>query len=236
MTASTSSSVETIPFAERLRAATRDTHGSAEGTGFMSALLSGRLSPTAAASLSGQLFHVYGALERPWQRLSGDPVAGPFLDDRLLRLPALAADLDYLLGASWRTQIDPLPVTAEYTQRITELARTWPAGYVAHHYTRYLGDLSGGQVIGRRMAELLGEPERGTRFYRFAEIPQPKRFKDEYRRLLDAAPWDADESDRVIDEVRVAYDLNTRLLRDLATKAGLDVDLTGLDATAGTAS
>ena len=85
-------------------------------------------------------------------------------------------------------------------------ARTWPAGYVAHHYTRYLGDLSGGQVIGRRMAELLGEPERGTAFYRFAEIQQPKRFKDEYRRLLDAAPWDDDESGRVIDEVRVAYD------------------------------
>ena len=41
-------------------------------------------------------------------------------------------------------------------------------------------------------------------------------FKEVYREQLDAAPWDAAEQERVIDEVLLAYRFNTELFEDLA--------------------
>ena len=59
----------------------------------------------------------------------------------------------------------PPPPTA-YRARLLEQAAEWAALLVAHHYTRYLGDLSGGQAIGRildRTFELDGARHRVLR-------------------------------------------------------------------------
>jgi heme oxygenase len=94
---------------------------------------------------------------------------------------------------------------------------TWPGGFVAHHYTRYLGDLSGGLFIGKLMARQFGFETNGIGFYLFDEIADPAAFKDVYREQLDAVAWDAAERERVIDEVLAAYQFNTDLFVDLAT-------------------
>ena len=100
--------------------------------------------------------------------------------------------------------------------RLHEVAG-WPGGFVAHHYTRYLGDLSGGQHIGRVVARHYGlTPDHGGRFSRFESISDPSAFKDAYRRSLDAAPWDHDERQEVVEEIRTAYRLNTAVFDDLA--------------------
>jgi heme oxygenase len=94
------------------------------------------------------------------------------------------------------------------------VAFTWPAGFVAHHYTRYLGDLSGGQLMRRALRREYGLDGPGTRFYEFPGV-DPRTFKQHYRHLLDTAPWDAVEQDRFLDEVSLAYRLNTAILDDL---------------------
>jgi len=94
---------------------------------------------------------------------------------------------------------------------------TWPGGFVAHHYTRYLGDLSGGLFIGKLMARQFGFETNGIGFYLFDQIADPAAFKDVYREQLDAVAWDAEERERVIDEVLAAYQFNTDLFVDLAT-------------------
>ena len=38
-------------------------------------------------------------------------------------------------------------------------------------------------------------------------------FKDEYRARVDAAPWDEDEQSRIVDEIKLAFRLNTRDVR-----------------------
>src|SRR3546814_9337213 len=78
-----------------------------------------------------------------------DPVASVFITDRLTRLPALEADLEFLIGPDWRERIHPLPTTERYVDRIRTVGTEWAGGFVAPHYTRYLGDLSAGQFIGR---------------------------------------------------------------------------------------
>ncbi|NJP44703.1 biliverdin-producing heme oxygenase [Actinacidiphila epipremni] len=205
------------PFSAVIRDASRQQHTEAENSRFMSDLLGGRLGVTAYARLTEQLWYVYRALEDAADTLAGDPVAGPFLRPELRRVPSLERDLEHLLGDGWRQRASPLPATARYAARITRAAEEWPAGYVAHHYTRYLGDLSGGQVI-RGIAEKAWDlPHKGdgVRFYVFEAIGNPAAFKREYRELLDALPVGELERQRVVEECRQAFRLNSELFAEL---------------------
>jgi heme oxygenase len=209
--------LRTPRFSAEIRAASHDRHGEAENAAFMKALLDGRLGVAAYARYTEQLWFVYRALEDAARPLAGDPVAGPFLRPELMRVGPLERDLDHLLGPGWRARAAALPATRAYAARITETARTWPAGYVAHHYTRYLGDLSGGQVI-RGIAERTWGFVRkgdGVRFYVFEGIGNPAAFKREYRALLDALPVDALEKQRVVEECRAAFAFNSAVFAEL---------------------
>lgn len=206
-------------FSERLRAATWGGHGDAESVSFMDELMGGRLDVTQYAELVVQLWFVYRELEDPVARLAGDPLAGPFIDPALLRRSALEADLEVLLGEGWRDGAVPTPETQAYLERLHEVAAEWPAGYVAHHYTRYLGDLSGGQFIGKFVRTTYGlTDDRGAAFYRFGEIREPGAWKERYRERLDALPLEADEAERMIAEVRAAYRHNTAVLAGLGER------------------
>jgi heme oxygenase len=191
-------------------------HSGSEHAGFMADLIEGRGTRDDYIALTSQHWFIYEALEEAAARMSGDPVASVFITDALTRLPAIEADLAFLLGPDWRDLIEPLPATEEYVARIRTVGATWPGGFVAHHYTRYLGDLSGGQFIGRLMQRQFGFETNGISFYLFGDIADPRAFKEVYRDQLDAAPWDADEQDRVIDEVLRAYGYNTALFEDLS--------------------
>ncbi|MBD8206762.1 biliverdin-producing heme oxygenase [Microbacterium sp. CFBP 8790] len=205
-----------IPFSTALRERSSSAHSTNECDGFMTELLTGSGTRDDYVALVAQHWFIYSALEESAVALRRDPVASVFLSDKLTRLPALEADLAFLLGADWRESITPLPTTQAYVSRIRRVAATWPGGFVAHHYTRYLGDLSGGQFIGRLMQRRFGFDTNGIGFFLFGDIADPKAFKSVYREQLDAAPWDDDEKERVIAEVLVAYRFNTELFADLA--------------------
>lgn len=209
------------PISARLRAATAVAHERAESATFVDDLMSGRLDAGQYTSLAAQLYFVYRALEQVGDDLSDDPVAAAVLDDKLRRLPRLHADL-VSLGID-PAGITPLPAVARYVEAI-EATRDDAARYVAHHYTRYLGDLSGGQHIYKVMQRRFGLGDDGIAFYLFAEIADPAEFKNEYRAALDGFSWSEAEADRVIDEVIAAYELNTDVFRDLsAAKAAVAV-------------
>jgi heme oxygenase len=205
-----------VPFSTALRERSSAAHSSSEGAGFMSDLMKGEGTREDYIALVAQHWFMYAALEQAAERMRRDPVASVFISDNLTRLPALEADLEFLVGSDWRDHISPLPTTKRYVDRIEHVGRTWPGGFVAHHYTRYLGDLSGGQFIGRLMARRFGFETNGIGFYIFDDIADPKAFKAVYREQLDAAPWDAAEQQRVIEEVLLAYRMNTEVFDDLA--------------------
>jgi heme oxygenase (biliverdin-producing, ferredoxin) len=212
----------TTPFSTLIRTASQEQHTEAENSGFITDLLGGRLGVAAYRLYTEQLWLVYEALEDAAEGLAGDPVAGPFLDPALLRRDALTRDLDHLHdGADWRGRLRPLPATVAYADRITEVGRSWPGGYVAHHYTRYLGDLSGGQVIRDRAERLWGLPRKGdgVRFYVFEHIGNPAAFKRDYRARLDALPADDLEKQRIVEECRRAFALNTAVFAELRARA-----------------
>ncbi|MGK8506331.1 heme oxygenase (biliverdin-producing) [Nocardia asiatica] len=209
---------EAIPFSTQIRTATAHQHAEAENSRFMSDMLGGSLGVDSYHRYTGQLWFIYRALERRWETLADDPVAGPFIRPELARTAELERDLAHLIGSDWRTGLEPLPATAAYAERIDECARDWPAGYIAHHYTRYLGDLSGGQVIRGTAEKLWNLPHRGdgVRFYVFDGVGNPAAFKREYRSLLDRLPLDDLQRRRVLDEGRRAFAMNTAVFEELA--------------------
>ncbi|MGC4960005.1 heme oxygenase (biliverdin-producing) [Gordonia sp. DT101] len=198
---------------ESLRAATSDAHDRAEGATFVDDLMSGRLDAGGYRRMASQLYFVYRALESVGDTLSGDTVAGPLVDERLRRLPRLAADLA-MLGVDPAT-LTPLPGVSAYVDAI-EATRDDPPRFVAHHYTRYLGDLSGGQVIRSRMKLHYGLTEAALSFYAFDEIGKLKRYKDSYRDTLDGLPLDDEQIVSLIDEAVAAFGHNERLFAELA--------------------
>ncbi|MFH9830834.1 heme oxygenase (biliverdin-producing) [Streptomyces sp. NPDC017201] len=211
------STATTTPFSTLIRTASHEQHTEAESSSFMSDMLGGRLGVDAYTHYTEQLWFVYRALEDGAEALRRDPVAGPFIQPQLMRTAELERDLRHLRGEGWREGLEPLPATAAYAERVAECAREWPAGYVAHHYTRYLGDLSGGQII-RGTAEKTWGFERkgdGVRFYVFEQISNPAAFKREYRELLDAVDADDLEKQRIVDECKRAFALNTAVFREL---------------------
>lgn len=206
-----------IPFSQALRERTRGGHSQSEGANFMDDLMKGKGSREDYIALVAQHYFIYEAIEAAAEKLADNEEAAAFITSKLTRLPALKADLEFLIGADWLEQIAPLPTTARYVARITEVAdEGWAGGFIAHHYTRYLGDLSGGQIIRTLMQRQFGFETNGVGFYLFDEIAKPKEFKETYREQLDAVSWTEAERERVIDEVMLAYTFNTDLFSDLA--------------------
>lgn len=215
MTGTVASTPETR-FSKRLRNATSTDHRDAAGAGFVSTLMAGKLPVEAYADLAAQQWFIYSELEEVAEKHRDDPVVGPFLRDELIRRSVIEIDLRAVLGDDWRSKVQPLPSTSTYLERLRTVAVESPTAFVAHHYTRYMGDLSGGQYIGRavdRAFDFDGGP--GAQFYVFDQIDDVDAFKEDYRSALDSAPWSEDERADVVDEVRVAYSLNQAVISEL---------------------
>ncbi|WP_148570709.1 heme oxygenase (biliverdin-producing) [Nocardioides caldifontis] len=215
------------PLSALLREGSRTEHEAAESETFVSELLAGRVEPAAYLAFLLRLVAVYRALESVGATLAADPVAGPVVDPALHRGPALAEDVAHWWVAAGRAPhaldldlavadaVAQSPATRAYVDRVHASA-SWGGLYVAHHYTRYLGDLSGGQAMGRVLSRTFDlEHGEGVRFFSFDAVPKTKPYKDRYRARLDALPVDAAGRDRMLAEVRAAFALNGAIFQEL---------------------
>jgi heme oxygenase len=204
----------------RVRRSHQAQHDAAQRSGFLDALAAGRLPWEAYADLTAQHWFVYEALESAATTLADDPVVATFLFPELRRLPSLEADLRFLYGPEWSDRTAALHATTVYCTRLRDVAFRAATGFVAHQYTRYIGDLSGGQYLGPSIARAYGLPGAdGHRFFVFAGV-DPASFKAHYRSLLDAVPWSRAEQDAFIAEVGEAYRLNIDMLSELQSRWG----------------
>lgn len=209
MTALDAPRVAPAPFSQRLREETREEHSSAEGKGFISALMAGRLAELDYWRLLGQYLPLYEALEESIARAAAaDDLAASFHDPRLARSSAIRSDLRSRFGseepvAEGIVITAPLPATARYAERIRS---AFVPGLLAHHHLRYLGDLSGGQAIGALVARHYAVPREQLTMWDFSEIDAPKRVKDDYRERLDAIS-DPSVQEELLAEARIGYAL-----------------------------
>lgn len=210
-------SIATDSLSAQLRERTRAAHERAESVPFITDLMHGRLDRAAYADLAAQQYGIYVELEAASAELVGVPRGSSLVFADLTRTPSIEADLAYLYGEDWRECVDVLPAARAYAARIAEVAGDLPR-YAAHAYTRYLGDLSGGQAIKRLVQRHYGLGEEGVAFYTFTGIAKPKVFKDEYREQLDALELSPLEVEMAVDEANVAFELSTALFAALGER------------------
>lgn len=195
-----------------LRTGSQSEHTQAENVGFMTELLQGRVNESGYAHYLASLRPVYAALEGVSQQMADDEVAGVLVDPALARLAAIDSDIQHWTGGAGLSVQSP--AVDAYVARV-EASTEWGGLYAAHHYTRYLGDLSGGLAIGRILSRAFGLEGEGLAFYDFPEIPKPKLYKDDYRAKLDGLPVDEAGSARMLAEVKAIFGLNTAIFDEL---------------------
>jgi heme oxygenase (biliverdin-producing, ferredoxin) len=206
-------------FAQRLREGTQHSHTAAENTAYMKCFLKGIVELEPFRKLLANLYLVYNTLETEMRRHLDDPIVGALYFPALNRTANLERDLAYYYGENWREQIAPLPAGQVYVDRLREISNTDPALLIAHAYTRYMGDLSGGQSLKHIIRSALKlPPDQGTGLHEFEQIPTPeakRAFKETYRQALNSLPIDEATIQRIIDEANYAFQLNRNVVHEL---------------------
>jgi len=134
-----------------------------------------------------------------------------------------AADT-YWWGDDWQSNSSATEMslaTSEYVQHIHDVGRRDPEMLAAHSYTRYLGDLSGGQILCRMLRAAfdlppLKESTRGVSWYMFENIDSLNDFKKGYREALDDLP--VKDVEQVVSEANLAFMFNQRIFAELEGK------------------
>ena len=156
---------------------TRKSHSVAENTAFVAGFFRGMSSKDSFAKLTASLYFIYAAMEGAFVDEGAHPAVREMDYASLRRKVALEEDLSYYYGENWRDAVAPSPATKKYVARIEQLRSEGSYLLVAHQYTRYLGDLFGGQMMaGMATKSLALEPGRGISFYSFQNIANVKDF------------------------------------------------------------
>ena len=205
-----------MTFSKRLRAETAQSHRITESTSFVKGILRGAVDLESYRNMQTGLYIVYSAMERELDRHNLHPLVENVHFSSLARSRALEQDLDALWGGKWKDRLTMTPARQQYLDRIRWVGENDPGLLVAHSYTRYMGDLSGGQVVEKIVRRSLkAEGEDGFRFFHFNDISDAKAFKNVYRRCLDGLPISRDQGDGIIAESNRVFKLNQQIFEEL---------------------
>ncbi|BAY88761.1 MULTISPECIES: biliverdin-producing heme oxygenase [unclassified Tolypothrix] len=202
--------------ASKLRVGTKKAHTMAENVGFVKCFLKGVVEKSSYRKLVGNFYFVYSAMEEEMEKHRDHPIVSKIYFTELNRKHTLEQDLSFYYGSNWREQVQLSSAGEAYVQRIREVSATAPELLIAHSYTRYLGDLSGGQILkGIAQTAMNLNDGQGTAFYEFADITDEKGFKAKYRQALDEMPIDEATADRIVDEANAAFGINMKMFNEL---------------------
>lgn len=173
-----------------LKELTKEVHQDAERQGFVKVLMSGQMSEELYAEFLYNQHAIYNLLE-------ACAMSHGLLNDfpQIRRAPSILADFQEL----WKKEDMPelAPSTEKYIQHMATIKED-PKKLMAHIYVRHMGDLSGGQMIAKRV------PGNGD-MYKFGDV-DINDYKDKIR---------AKCNDHMADEAKVCFDFATELFKEL---------------------
>ena len=194
---------------------TRKSHSMAENTAFVSGFFKGVSTREAYRNLLTSLYFVYETMETCMDTTTDTFVKA--LDDPVLRrLPALQQDMDFFHGDEWQNVIRPSPATRAYVARIKEVAEKQPYLLIGHQYSRYLGDLFGGQMMGGMATRSLSlENGKGVAFYQFDDIDNTKDYITDWYKRLNNLNLTEEQKQKIVDEANLVFALNVGIFDEL---------------------
>ena len=210
-----------VPLSKQLKEGTKKSHSAAENTKFVRGFLKGVVNEEEYRKLLTNFWYVYDTMEQRIKETK-DPLATVLhkYQPILNRTAFLEQDLRYYYGPMWREKQIPSEACNTYCYRINEIAEKDPYLLIAHHYTRYIGDLSGGKILKEIAARVLKPPVgKGLDFYEFPSIPNAKEFKNNYRSVLDNLDCDEQQINALITEANYAFRLNMYMFDEIQGSA-----------------
>ena len=157
------------------------------------------------------------------ERNKDHPAFAPlYFPTELHRKEALTKDMEYFFGENWEEQVQCSQAAQKYVERIHYVGQNEPELLVAHAYTRYLGDLSGGQVLKKIAQKALDLPSsgEGVDFFTFPNVASATKFKQLYRSRMNTLEMTPEVRQRVIEEAKAAFLLNIQVRSWLAAQGG----------------
>ncbi|XP_075946285.1 heme oxygenase [Anarhichas minor] len=202
---------------EQIKKVTKDSHVRAENTELMLSFQRGQVTLPQFKLLLCSMYEVYKALEEEMDRNSNHPGVAPiYFPAELARLEAIEKDLEYFYGQDWREKVVVPAATERYCHRLRQIGKENPEFLIAHAYTRYLGDLSGGQVLSRIAQKSMGlQGSEGLSFFAFPGVSSPNRFKQLYRSRMNSVELTEEERNGVLEEAVRAFEFNIQVFDDL---------------------
>jgi len=204
--------------ATQLREGTSKSHSMAENVSFVKSFLGGVVDKDCYRKLVSNLYFVYSAMEEAMEKNKDNPIIAPIYFRELNRRKSLEKDLEYFYGENWRTTILISDATQLYVDRIAMVSEERPELLVAHAYTRYLGDLSGGQILKKIAQRAMNLSDgKGLSFYEFDDVNDEQQFKQNYKKALDSLGLDLNLADQIVAEANLSFTMNMKMFQELDT-------------------
>jgi heme oxygenase (biliverdin-producing, ferredoxin) len=197
-----------LSFTQIMRERTHSLHARAERSGIVNDVLRSKASRFGYALLLRNLLPAYQQLEAGLEAHRLSPAVRAASCRELYRAPALASDLAEIAGHDWENALPLLAAGEQYGRCVAVAAKGDGTRLIAHAYTRYMGDLNGGQVMKRLLARSPGLRQQELSFYDFPQIEETEVFKKSYRLGLDDSATLIADIDAVVGEAVTAFELN----------------------------
>lgn len=207
-----------VDLSELLKEGTKEAHDRAENTQFVKDFLKGKIRKELFKLATTALYFTYSALEEEMDRNKDHPAFTPlYFPAELHRKEALTKDMEYFFGEGWEEQVQCSEATRKYVERIHYVGQNEPELLVAHAYTRYMGDLSGGQVLKKVAQRALKLPStgEGTQFYLFKNVDNAQQFKQFYRARMNALDLSLKTKEKIVEEANKAFEYNMEIFNEL---------------------
>ncbi|WP_068467645.1 biliverdin-producing heme oxygenase [Candidatus Protochlamydia phocaeensis] len=194
-------------FSKQLKEATSSIHTAVESHPFMKKLLDGSLDEKCYHQHLIDLESVYRALEEGIRKsLKKESNLSTVYVKELERADAIQQDLQSATFAALKAS--PSPAAQEYVKHLNYLATHHPLLLLAHAYVRYLGDLSGGMILKKRIEQKWPD---AVHFYDFSALIEKAKqkafsFKESYKDKLDDLPLTANDIQALVNEAHLAFE------------------------------
>ena len=201
-------SAEHIAFTDLLLSRTAELHRRAERAGAVADILRGRADVATYGLYLRNLLPAYEQLEHGLLAHADEKPFRRIALPALFRSDAITSDLQNLFGADWPTRLPVLPATLAYASRLSDAAEKTGSRLVAHAYVRYMGDLSGGQILKRLLMKRLRLSPSCLTFYDFKDIGEIDQFRRTYRDAIGATALSFQDQSEILEEACLAFEHN----------------------------
>ena len=196
-------------------------HSAAERSGFIKRIVDGNASKDSYAEYLFNLSTIYNSIEQALERNIDNDTVKEFATPELYRYDLIKKDLDFLLGDKVN-EIELLPSTIAFVDKINELEKTNPELVIAYAYTRFIADLFGGRTFVALLSVNYKVPAEGLNYYSCDKIKDIRAYVMNYANKLNNLNLPSDLETKFINEISNAYIYNLAISNELEAKLYLN--------------